>query len=236
MIAKAKSIGWILIVLAGMLLSACASATPAPQASAETPVEEAMVEETEMMDDMPAGEASPTESAAEQPMETQPHSMETSMPDEEMMSMPSWYDAALTDVRSGESLKINDLKGKVVLVESMAVWCTKCLQQQRQVLELHNQLGERDDFVSLGLDIDPNEDAQTLAAYIEEMGFHWNYAVAPAEVSREIGSLYGEQFLNPTSTPMLIIDRHGEAHPLPFGIKDTAELMKALEPFLSEEM
>jgi hypothetical protein len=35
---------------------------------------------------------------------------------------------------------------------------------------------------------------------------------------------------------MLIIDRHGEAHLLPFGIKDAAELMKALEPFLSEEM
>ncbi|MCK7526838.1 MAG: hypothetical protein MZV64_59190 [Ignavibacteriales bacterium] len=37
----------------------------------------------------------------------------------------------------------------------------------------------------------------------------------PADVSREIASLYGDQFLNPPSTPMLIIDRKGVAHPLP---------------------
>jgi hypothetical protein len=31
---------------------------------------------------------------------------------------------------------------------------------------------------------------------------------------------------------MLIIDRDGEAHPLPFGIKSAADLQAALEPFL----
>jgi len=60
--------------------------------------------------------------------------------------------------------------------------------------------------------------------------------VAPVEVAREIGLLYGDQFLNPPSTPMLIIDTHGEVHLLLFGHKTAAELKSALTPFLSESM
>ena len=89
---------------------------------------------------------------------------------------------------------------------------------------------------SIGLDIDPNEDAVTLKNYIERNGFTWLYAVSPIEVSREISQLYGDQFLNPPSTPMLIIDRAGEVHLLPFGIKSASELQSALEPFLQEDM
>jgi hypothetical protein len=55
-------------------------------------------------------------------------------------------------------------------------------------------------------------------------------------VAREIAALYGDQFLNPPSTPMLIIDRRGQVHPLPFGIKSAADLRQALEPFLNEVM
>ena len=38
-----------------------------------------------------------------------------------------------------------DFKGKVVLVETMAVWCSTCLRQQTNVLALHEDLGERDE-------------------------------------------------------------------------------------------
>jgi hypothetical protein len=233
---RANPIVSIFILLAGLLLSACVAGAPATETGMQKPAEGAMVEETEMMEPMETHPVSPTQVPDMGSIETQPASTEPAMQESEIMDTPSWYAAALSDVRSGGSFTINDLKGKVVLVETMAVWCTKCLQQQRHVLELHNQLGERDDIVSLGLDIDPNEDVQTLGTYIDEKGFHWRYAVTPADVSREIGSLYGEQFLNPTSTPMLIIDRHGEAHTLPFGIKDSAALMEALEPYLNEEM
>ncbi|MEW6406378.1 MAG: hypothetical protein AB1649_31730, partial [Chloroflexota bacterium] len=60
--------------------------------------------------------------------------------------------------------------------------------------------------------------------------------VAPADVSRDLASLYGNQFLNPPSTPMLAIDRHGVVHPLPFGIKSAEELQQFIQPFLDENM
>jgi hypothetical protein len=90
--------------------------------------------------------------------------------------------------------------------------------------------------VTVVLDIDPNEDAHNLRDYAAKHGFDWTYAVAPREVAREIGQLYGDQFLNPPSTPMLIIDRHGEVHLLPFGRKTAEELQLALEPFLAGDM
>jgi hypothetical protein len=155
---------------------------------------------------------------------------------EDAMTGPDWFKAELADSRSGETFKVADFQGKVVLVETLAMWCSNCLKQQKQVLALHDLLGERDDFVSLGIDIDPNENSAALKTYIESNGFDWLYAVAPREVAREIGQLYGDQFLNPPSTPMLIIDRHGEVHLLAFGIKSAESLLEALQPFLDGGM
>jgi thiol-disulfide isomerase/thioredoxin len=158
-----------------------------------------------------------------------------SMSDDAMM-VPNWLTTSFTDVNSGQTFSISDFKDKVVLVETMAIWCSNCFQQQGQVKTLHNLLGERDDFVSLGVDIDPNENAEALQVYTNQNSFDWLYIVAPTEVSREIGQLYGDQFLNPPSTPMLIIDRNGEVHLLPFGIKSAESLLEALQPFLDAEM
>jgi cytochrome oxidase Cu insertion factor (SCO1/SenC/PrrC family) len=203
-----------LMALFVFVLAACGGTAQKPEdAMRDKPTEEAMMpKDTPMPDAM----AKPTEGA--------------------MMEAPAWYGASLTNIQMGDSFTINDLKGKVVLVEMMAVWCPNCKKNQEQVKALHALLGERDDFVSLGLDIDPNENAEALKTYVEDNGFDWYYAVPPAEVSREIASLYGNQFLNPPSTPMLIIDRKGAAHPLPFGIKSADDLMKALQPFLDEAM
>ena len=84
------------------------------------------------------------------------------------------------------------------------------------------------------MDIDPNENAADLSAYLARNDFDWLYAVAPVEAAREIGQLYGSQFLNPSSAPMYIIDRKGNVHLLPFGVKSAADLFTALEPLLTE--
>jgi hypothetical protein len=93
----------------------------------------------------------------------------------------------------------------------------------------------REDFVSVTLDIDPNEDEATLAGYLQQNSqFDWYYAVTGPEIAREIGNAYGDQFLNPPSAPIFVIDRHGVAHPLPFGLKSAENLMKAIQPYLDE--
>jgi hypothetical protein len=224
---KTKQLFLSSTVLMTVLIAACGG-TPTPEAMMEKPPTEdaMMVKETPTADALMAKET-PTADAM----------MAKETPTAEaMMDSPAWYAASLTDASTGRAFSIEGLKGKVVLVETMAIWCSNCLKQQGQVKALHALLGDRDDFVSIGLDIDPNEDAGSLKAYVQGNGFDWLYAVPPAEVSREIASLYGDQFLNPPSTPIVVIDRKGKAHPLPFGIKSAEELRGYIQPFLDESM
>jgi len=234
----------MMAVVAAMTLAACApQATMMAEepAMAVTQTPQAMMESTAagtMMESTPADsmmESTPADGMMES---TPADTMMEKTPEDAgaMMEAPAWFNVDLTNAATGETFKVADLTGKVVLVETMAQWCTNCMQQQRQVIKLHENLGMRDDLVTLGVDVDPNEDLATLKTYIERNGFDWVYTVAPAEVSNDLASLYGDQFLNPTSTPMLIIDRKGGVHPLPFGIKNADDLQKALEPFLNDGM
>ena len=147
---------------------------------------------------------------------------------------PAWFDVQLVDVRTGQSFTINDHQGKVVLVEMLAMWCPKCLNQQMEVKALHERLAGEEDFVSIGLDIDINEQAQDLQAYVENNQFDWLYAIAPVEVAREISELYGAQFLNPPSTPILVVDKSGEVHLMNFGIKSADVLYEFVSPLLAQ--
>lgn len=219
-----------LVILTSILLSACGAATP--EVMKDKP--------TEVMADKPTEAMLDKETATPEAMMKEtvtPDTMlkETAAP-EAMMETPAWYTVSLTDAATGKTFSIHELKGKVILVETLAQWCSNCKKQQGEVKKLHEMLGMKDDFVSIGLDIDPNENAANLKSYVMSNGFDWLYAVAPAEVSREIAQLYGDQFLNPPSTPILIIDRQGVAHPLPFGIKSADDLFKIVDQYLNEGM
>lgn len=174
----------------------------------------------------------PTEAMMQKPTEA----MMEKPTEDAMMETPTWFKATFSNVNTGESFSLNDFKGKVVLVETMAIWCSTCLRQQKEVMALHEKLGMNKDLVSIALDIDPNENGEALKAYAASNGFNWIYAISPAEVSRELSNLYGAQFLNPPSAPILVIDRHGVVHPLPFGVKSADDLLKALQPILEMGM
>lgn len=227
---KAKPILINIVLLTAFLVNACnEAATPPSDAmmEKEAPTAEAMMDKTTP----PADAMMPHETPTTDSM----MSKGTPAPDP-MMETPAWYSASLTEAGTGQTFTINDFKGKVVLVEAMAIWCPTCLKQQGQINALYGLIGKNDDFVTISLDIDPNEDTNSLKSYVEKNGFSWLYAVSPANVSAELSSLYGNQFLNPPSTPIVIIDRHGEPHLMPFGLKSADELLKFIKPYLDDGM
>jgi len=99
--------------------------------------------------------------------------------------IPAWFEISLTDVQTGETFSMADFSGKVVLVETMAMWCPNCIVQANEVRNLHELLDHPDDLVSVSLDVDVNEDAASLKEYSEGYGFEWHFAIAPLELRNQ---------------------------------------------------
>ena len=132
----------------------------------------------------------------------------------------------LVDVRSGETFTLGELaKDRPVLLETMAIWCTTCLSQEREVRRAH----ELADFDSVGIDADPNESAGELANYADRQGFDWRFALADAELVQLLTDAYGFAVINPPSTPTLVITSEGDVRPLEFGrVRSADELIAEL--------
>jgi len=149
------------------------------------------------------------------------------------VTKPEWFDMELIDAQTGKTFTMNDYAGKVILLETMAIWCPNCLVQATQVRKLHEALGNPEDLISVSLDVDVNEDAALLKEYASSYRFDWHFAVAPLLVARALGNLYNAEYLNPPLSPMLIIDRDGNVHHLKYGIKDAETLRKIVELYLT---
>lgn len=131
----------------------------------------------------------------------------------------------LVDVRSGEVFTLGELAVEgPVLLESMAIWCTTCLQQQRQVVEAH----ELAEFHSVGIDVDPNERPDDLADYAEREGFDWHFAMADAGLIDLLADRFGFAVSNPPSTPTFVVSTDG-IRALEFGrVRSAIELVDEL--------
>ena len=86
-----------------------------------------------------------------------------------------------------------------------------------------------DRVVYVVLDVDPNEDAASLAAYREQHGFTGRYAIANTEVARALAAEFGDQFLNPPSTPMLVVGTDGTVTRTDFGHKSPDAIVALAE-------
>jgi thiol-disulfide isomerase/thioredoxin len=168
---------------------------------------------------------------AQQVSATQPQPVNTPQSANAPLPAPAWLSVELTDVSTGKSFTINDFKGKVVVIESMAIWCPNCLRQAQELKALRAIYGP-EDLVVVTLDIDLNENAAMLSEYAKKYGFDWSFAVAPLALMRDVGNLYGALFMDPTLSPTLVVDRKGEVFKMGFGEKKADAMSKSLAPFI----
>ena len=136
----------------------------------------------------------------------------------------AWATAELVDVSTGETFRIADHVGKVIIIETMAIWCPNCRRQQGDVKTAIEALPP-DAVTYIVLDVDPSEDGASLAAYREENGFPGRYAVAGTVVERALAAEFGDQILNPPSTPIVVVGTDGQVTLTEFGHKSPDELV-----------
>jgi thiol-disulfide isomerase/thioredoxin len=114
---------------------------------------------------------------------------------------------------------------KPFFIKTFAVWCSNCRKQSQEFDALH---GVRDDFVAFSLNLDVNENTQTILEYKEKYIFSSSYVVAPDWLILGLSESFGPQILSPPSVPVVFVCRD-RAIFLERGIKSAATLEKYLE-------
>jgi len=131
----------------------------------------------------------------------------------------------LRDVRTDAEFTLGQLAAeRPVLLETMAIWCTKCRAQQREVVDAHG----RADFDSVSLDVDPNERSEDLANYADREGFDWRFAVADGDLVRMLRDRFGTAVLNPPSMPKILFRTDGSIELIGLGEQLSASDLAAM--------
>ena len=141
----------------------------------------------------------------------------------------AWASIELKDVNTQETFRVSDFTDRPLLIESFAVWCPTCTRQQREVKELHEEIG--DSVISISVDTDPNEDEARVLQHTEDNGFDWRYVVSPVPFTQALIDQFGIGIVNAPRAPMLLVcnqDGQQLTRQLDSGVKSVSELKQEL--------
>jgi len=110
-------------------------------------------------------------------------------------------DFSLTD-SDGNTFRLSDFRGKVVVINFMATWCGYCRQEMPHLKVIWEKENYSDKIVLMSIDVDPTESAETLRSFAQGFPYAtWIWARDTAN----IGQAYQVAGIPKT----VIIDRDG---------------------------
>jgi peroxiredoxin len=125
---------------------------------------------------------------------------------------------------AGEAVTTENLRGKVVLINFWATWCTDCLNEMPNLVDTHRKYAPRGyDTVAIAVQKD---DATLVAQFAARRGLPFKVAV---DESGEIAASFDVPRVTPVS---YLIDRQGRVLKRYIGEPDWAELHAAIEEAL----
>ncbi len=107
-------------------------------------------------------------------------------------------DFTLKDL-DGNTVRLSDLRGKVVFLNFWATWCPPCRAEMPDIEKVHQKYKDQD-VVVLGIDL--RESADTVRAFVEEGGYTWTFLL---DTTGKVGSMYNVSAI-PTS---YFVDKNG---------------------------
>jgi peroxiredoxin len=93
----------------------------------------------------------------------------------------------LTDI-DGKKLSLSDYKGKVILLDFWATWCTPCRAEIPQFVEMQQKLGPQG-FQIIGISMD--DDAGPVKKFYQEFKMNYPVAVGDDKLAQSFGGVLG---------------------------------------------
>jgi thiol-disulfide isomerase/thioredoxin len=112
-------------------------------------------------------------------------------------------DFAVTTL-DGQSVKLAELRGKIVLLDFWATWCGPCLGEIPNLTAAHQAFGGRDDFVMLSISID--RDPAKVRALVEARKMKWLHVAGPQSGADRAAEAYAVSAI----PALYVIDREGK--------------------------
>jgi len=131
-------------------------------------------------------------------------------------------DLILKDLQ-GNTVKLSDLKGKVVLVDFWATWCQPCTIMIPWFIEFQNRYGSQG-FAVLGVAMD-DEGLSVVKPYAAKASMNYTVVIGSEEAAEAWGGIFGL----PTS---FVIDRQGRIQAKHIGLIDRDVFEKDIRSLL----
>lgn len=122
----------------------------------------------------------------------------------------------------GKGIRLQDLRGKIVLLAFWASWCGECTNKVPRLKEIKKAFGSDERFVMVGLSLDRS--AQTLRNFVKSQEINWTQGTLGDWSQSKIPSLYAVSFI-PTT---YLIDQNGIVVDVLLGLKMRDAIEKAL--------
>jgi thiol-disulfide isomerase/thioredoxin len=131
---------------------------------------------------------------------TEPPELTTIVANRDLISLglqaPNWE----FEMSDGETLELDELRGRLVIVDLFATWCTPCDTQAEYLHEMYNDYGSA--IWILSLSVDPSETAEMIADYKEGHEAEWQHGL-------DTGSVFSNYFSVESIPTVVIIDSEG---------------------------
>jgi thiol-disulfide isomerase/thioredoxin len=107
------------------------------------------------------------------------------------LQAPNWE----LELSDGETLELDSLRGRLVIVDLMATWCSPCTTQSEYLQEIYNDYGNAIWILSLTVDL--SETGEMMADFKEQHGAEWDHGIDSDNVF--------SNYFNVESIPTLVI-------------------------------
>jgi peroxiredoxin len=129
----------------------------------------------------------------------------------------------VTDL-DGRKLSLSDYKGKVVLLDFWATWCTPCREEIPHFVEMQNKYGPQG-FQVIGVSMD--DDAKPVREYYEKYKLNYPVALGDDKLAERFGGVLG--------LPVnFVIDREGRIQAKHLGATNVATFDDEVSKLLAQ--